>query len=370
MRLAGGLLKDGPAPIDQRAAANELYGFFDALAGHPQDAVGTIAKPWQTETLLPTGKAINPFSAATCLLDYARTMAFARGVNAAIRAARDRFPGERIEVLYAGSGPFAPLALLQTQAFAAEQVRFTLIDAHRPALDCVAGIVSKLGLDAYIEEPVHADAAAWTPAGGKRYHVVVAEVMQRALKVEPQVAVTLNLSPHLRAGGFLVPERIDLSLCMLNPGTEFQLAEAASEPLADYLDKGGFFPPEPPPADGLPTDTDSLLFRQRVEIATPFTLSRTSAAELVVPDDGRIRRPNVRLPETLHPGHVLRILTKITTFAGITLGDYESGLTFPDTPSDVITPVPGMWLEVWYETRGTPGLRLEPLAAPTPPSGV
>lgn len=81
---------------------------------HPAKRSCAEALTWQRESLSPTAKAISPYAAATCLLDYGRTRAFARGVHDAIEAANIRFPGERIEILYGGTGPYAPLALMQT----------------------------------------------------------------------------------------------------------------------------------------------------------------------------------------------------------------------------------------------------------------
>jgi len=355
--LSNCLLSDVGEPVDLREAAYDLYALFNEIGGRPQDVIGAEAFTWQQETLLPTGKAINPYAAATCLLDYARTRAFARGVHAAIVAAKIRFPGERIEILYAGTGPYAPLALMQTPFFGPDEVRFTLIDMHESALLCQAQIISVLGLEEYIEETVQADATQWVPPVEKQYHVAIAEVMQRALIVEPQVAVTLALLKHLRPGGLLVPERIELTLCLLDPGAEQSLADTCAERFSEYFRLSGDSIPD---AGEFRNDTDHPSGRKRVIIGRQFVLTGSTAEAYEVNDEGHIYLPPVQLPDRLPPRHELRILTEIATLGDIVLGDYDCGLTLPQSVFDETSLTPGGFYDVWYETRGIPGLRLRP----------
>jgi len=350
--LSNNLLRDGGGADDFRQAAAGLYELFNEIGGRPQNITGAGAFTWQQESLLPGGKAINPYAAATCLLDHARTRAFGRGVRAAIAAAQSRFPGERIELLYAGTGPFAPLALLQTAFFGPDEVHFTLIDMHSAALLCQAQIISVLGHEDYVAETVQADATRWRPAQYKKYHVAVAEVMQRGLIVEPQVAVTLALLRHLRPGGLLVPERVELTLCLLNAGTEKHLADAAVDHLSEYFRLSG---------DSLP-DCLATTSRERVIIGTPFALTAAVADTYEVTDTGLISLPPIQLPDRLPPGHKLRILTRITTSGGNVLGDYDSGLTIPEPLVEEPPLTDGAWYEIWYGMQGIPGLRLMPAA--------
>ena len=94
-------------------------------------------------TFVKGGKAISPKDAARCILDYRRTAKFLQGIYAAIRHARKVFPGEKIEILYAGCGPFAALAVPQCAKFSSDEIAFTLIDIHQRSLDSAANDFSE-----------------------------------------------------------------------------------------------------------------------------------------------------------------------------------------------------------------------------------
>ena len=338
--VADRLLDGRGMPDEKHQAANDLFALLNELGGRPHDATGAAANPWQRESLLLDGKALNPYSAATCLLDHARTSAFSRGLHDAIAAARNRFSGERIDVLYAGTGPFAPLALLQTTAFSADEVAFTLLDIHQPALECLAEIISALAVGDYVDCYVQADATAWTPPETKTYHVVVAEVMEKALTSEPQVAVTMHLAKFMRAGGFFVPESVELSLCLLDPATEHNSNEEDEVGQADRTVK-----------------------RERVMVGTPFTLTRANAEKFSMTEERHIRLQNVQLPSNMRPDHQLSILTRIHTFGEILLDEYDSGLTHPQAINGIAGLKPAMSLVVWYALGKMPGLHVGPASS-------
>ncbi len=358
--LAACLLAEGGDPDDFLQAALDLYGLFNDISGRPQDIVGPEAITWQQETPLAEGIAINPFSAAICVLDDMRTRAFAGGVCDAIKASQEQYPGECIEVLYAGAGPFAPLALLQTPFFSSDEVQFTLIDIHPAALACQAQIISVLGLEPYIEATIQADATQWHPPGGEKYHVVVAEVMQRGLITEPQVGVTEAIARHLRSGGFLVPERIDLSLCLLSPEAEQERAVQARDRLGEYFDLSGDSIPDVTPILG-----DSAA-PNRIFIDRVFSLTKSVAEDYERSETGIIPLQEIHLPDPLPAGLSLRVLTEIRTFGDFVLGDYASGLTFPEALDDSPSLTPGGTYTLNYESLGVPGLRLTRAEGPSP----
>lgn len=223
-------------------------------------------------TQLPSGLALAPHLAAQCALDGQRTDAFRRGVALAIAAARERFPGEPIEVLYAGTGPLAPLLL---PLLPLPDVRCTFLDVDARSLE----LLRELGPPGPI---VHADATEYVH--GAPLHLVVSETMQRSLADEPFLAILENLRPQLAPGGLFVPERVTVDAVLIDPEREQQRWQ------------GG---------DGAPYE---VLAR---------VIDTTQPLDPVV----------VRVPPS---GRWLALATEIDVFAGVHLGPYDSGLTVPE----------------------------------------
>ncbi len=223
-------------------------------------------------TQLTSGLALAPHLAARCILDEKRTVAFQRGVLRAIAAARARFPGETIELVYAGTGPLAPLVWPVLHLC---DVRFTFIDVDERSL----AILRLLHPPARI---VHADATQYVHDAP--LHVVVSETMQRSLAVEPFVAILHNLRAQLAPGGIFVPERVTVDAVLIDPGRE-QARWRGEDVGSTYI----------PLARVIDTTRD----------LDPVTVT--------IPGEGW-----------------LALVTEIETFAGERLRAYDSGLTVPE----------------------------------------
>lgn len=329
------LLSDESYPGELLGAAHALREDFARITG-----IGDLASGDGDEvsTALDGGIAISPVDAARCVGDFARTARFLRAVHAAILESERRFPGERIRVLYAGCGPWAPLALPLCTAFDASRVGFTLLDIHPRSLAAVRQVVDHYGLGDFIDACVEADAT--TIRLGAAPHVIVAETMQTALRKEPQLALTANLAGQLAEGGLFLPERIEV----------FATA-------ADLQAETAFTPD----ADGVGT-----LEPRRQEIGRLLDLTPATAAALLAgARDGRL--PSIRYAVPVLPPerdyHVM-LRTRVTIHGDWVLDDYDSGLTYPVVLGELGRVAGGEVLEASYRTTGQPGFEVVCHSAP------
>jgi hypothetical protein len=225
----------------------------------------------------PGGLALSPVDAAECVLDYWRTVTFIRGVAAALATARTRFHG-KVHVLYAGTGPFAPLVLplLLVQRF--PDFEFTFIDIHEDSCRAVLSLLDWLDLAAPGCRVVHADASVYQPSIPA--HVVIVEAMNQALSREPQVAIVCKLARHLVSRGILIPECIRVSLAVVDDyGREVESAPAV---LLLELDRAAAVPP-----------------------------------------------PTLVMLPTLRSGQALALVTQVRVFGEISLENNDSAITLP-----------------------------------------
>ncbi|GAB6041240.1 SAM-dependent methyltransferase [Endothiovibrio diazotrophicus] len=294
-RLLGPILNpQAPAETVARAVAG-LKGLFVELAGETS-AGGNRA--------LESGLAISSRDAAACLDDIPRTVAFLRGVDAAIQEALLRFDQRPLRLLYAGCGPFAPLVLPLTVRHPAERLRITLIDVHRDNLASVVRIAHALGTTAALLRAAAEDAAGYRVADDERPHLIVSETMQRALISEPQVAIARNLVPQLMPGGLMVPERIAVNAALTDYRGEFR-------------DHRPFVPLRTPLGEAFCVDLESMGAEKRVLETVD------KRGERLIPGG------EVNLPQEIPEGTILILATEITTFGPHRIAEYRSGLTEP-----------------------------------------
>lgn len=165
----------------------------------------------QGDLLLNNGIALSTENAADCIRDYKRTAAFMKGVYKALLSALDTFPDTRLNILYAGCGPFAPLIVPLLPLFKPEELSVTLMDINECSIETIKEIVAELEYESYIADVIVADATEYKYSKSKDLHLVITETMFQALTREPQVAITRNMAPQLTKGGILIPEEVKIS---------------------------------------------------------------------------------------------------------------------------------------------------------------
>lgn len=334
--ITNALLSAATPPGELRAAAEALGKLLSSLSGVQLDS--SLADDC-TYTMLPTGKAIAPREAARCVMDFQRTAKFLRGVEAAILAAQQRFSSRPIEVLYAGCGPFATLAVPLMTRLAPDDVRFTLLDIHRRSLDAAHLLIEQLDLAGFVREYVPGDAGTYQQPADRSMHVLVVETMQSALAKEPQVAVTCNLARQLCPGGLLVPERIAVDAVLLDIRVEVQQMLKL---------------------DSAPTDGDSRrVTRGREHLACLFELTADTwrEQEHLARSSTSTWPPVVaRVPdwESDRLG-IVTLCTRIQVFDSIELSNYQAGVTYPVMLHELGDVGPGTRIEFKYISGPVPG---------------
>jgi hypothetical protein len=320
------------------AAVRQLYSLCSSVTGidensnHPDD---------RSEIGLPSGKAISPRDAARCVLDYARTSKFLRGIHAAILEARKRFPNSTIEILYAGCGPFAPLAIPLTSRFRSTEIQFTLLDIHQRSLDAAKRAFQAFGLTSFVRDYIQCDAASYKHDAPHVIHIVLVEAMQSALQKESQVAITINLAPQLCPGGIFIPEKITVTGSLCDLTNEFRVLPDAANSLSVSCRETG----------------RGHLGRVLELTGGSCPLASGDGGE----HSGGSTKVTLDVPQDLEGEFNLVLMTTITVFDSIVLGDYESGLTCPRVLHDLGKIRRGMRIEVAYSPGDQPGFKYRSL---------
>ena len=240
---------------------------------------------------------------------------------------REHVAGRPVEVVYAGTGPFAALALPLAALLVAGEVRFTLLDVHERSVASVGRLVERLGLETSVRRLLVADGTRFGPSGDAPVDVVLVEAMQRGLGVEPQVALTRHLARFLQPAGVVVPARVRVDLALSDPRLE----------TADTL--GPF-----------------ERAASRVPLGPVFELTKESA-ETVPDSEGRFPPVSVRLPVATSAERQPMLFTTVGVHGPHVLGEGDSGITAPEVLWQVPALPAGSHLELRYQLGPLPGLR-------------
>jgi len=164
------------------------------------------------EAALKGGNALSTYHAAACTDDHVRTAVFIKGIYQAITSLCRDFPQKRINILYAGCGPYATLLLPLLTLFNKDNVEAVLLDINASSVQSVNNLIAIMGLGNYRLTVIEANAITYTKPEGWEIDLLICETMHYALTSEPQVAITRNLSTQLLSHSIMVPQEINISL--------------------------------------------------------------------------------------------------------------------------------------------------------------
>lgn len=181
-------------------------------------------------TFTDGGYALSSVEAGRCAFDLARTRKFARGIIKAIKSKLDDTRERPVEILYAGCGPYAWLALLTCRYFDPSEIQFTLVDIHYSSVDSSKKIIEELGLWSYFKKIITADALTLSSSETGNPDIFITETMKTALEKEPQVSIALHFVPMLAPGGIMIPQSIRVTAVSseINARQALQTGEDAS----------------------------------------------------------------------------------------------------------------------------------------------
>lgn len=198
-------------------AVQALSEFFSRLTAHEDNHLQDLS---DSETIVSGGLALSALDAAVCVDDYLRTARFIKGIYAALQELKKRFPSEKINILYAGCGPYATLITPLLPLLKKEEVKITLLEINEYAVQTVKELLLKLGFETAVAEIICCNALSYQQAASRPLHLLISETMFNALVREPQVAITAHLAPQLKKNGILIPEEISIDLAYTFFGKE------------------------------------------------------------------------------------------------------------------------------------------------------
>ncbi|WP_330147877.1 phytanoyl-CoA dioxygenase family protein [Shewanella oncorhynchi] len=255
-----------------------------AVELHPESFLDTEASH------TPFGKAVSLTTAAQCAEDPERGRVFIQGIYQAIQDRLKAHPGQIVNILYAGTGPFAWLLIPLLPLFSASQIQVTLLDIHQASLDKVTKLIEHFDLADRVVESVCADATLWQPNTVVKFDVILSETMKHLLQQEPQVQIFTHLQAYLADDGVLIPQNIELD------------AWLECRTVQDFVE---------------------------THYLGPLFALNLQTARLLASGDRSFLAGTLLLPDFSPSAVTLKFTTSIQVYGNSTLSEYQSQLTLP-----------------------------------------
>ncbi len=279
------------------------------------------------ETSSGDGLAISPTQAAMCAGEFQRTAIFLRGLHDAIASVIEVRSPEPVRVLYAGSGPYAALAVPLMTVFSPEAVRFTILDIHPESIKHVKSVVHRLGLTQSVDDYVVADACDYTIPGDLLPHIILSETMSTALEKEPQVAIMRHLLRQA-PDAIIVPEWVRVDAFLVDTSKEVDVIM--------------------PEQEGAHPD--------RIPVGTVFELNAETIRSWVSLTGDHLPAAAIDIPPPPEPHYRPYLFTTITTYGKHVLQTHDCSLTgIREIPVNDAA-IAGKTSQFHYQLGAAPGL--------------
>jgi len=307
------LLDESSYPGQLLESCNEMHGLLSGISGVGGEDYEVSTD--KEDLMLSSGKAISTWSAGRCIIEFSRTAKYLRGLHDAISDMLKSEKERPLRILYAGCGPYATLALPLMEKFSPDQLQFTLLEINEVSLESAKTLIKSFEYDDFVSDYHLCDATSYHHPTGRPFHIIITETMLRALEIEPQAAITLNLADQLCEGGIFIPQRIVIDTALVDMAKEFTFYPAGSEIPQEDIDNPG-------------------RNRRRQFLGRLLDFTASSALEIrekVTSDSsGQPHFPPItlKIPSHIEPGlDMLLLLTNIEIYGHHFMGDYESSIT-------------------------------------------
>ncbi len=310
---------------------DELVSLLEKVADFQIDRRLDVA---EGETACREGLAISPTQAAMCAGEFMRTTIFLRGLHDAIAEAVEAKSPDVVRVLYAGSGPYATLAVPLMTVFPPEKVRFTLLDIHPVSIASAKSVISRFGLERSVESYVVTDACDYTIPTGMPPDILLCETMSTALEREPQVAILRHLLSQA-PDAVIVPESVRIDAFLVDTSKEPDRIVPESQDLT------GRWQPD------------------RIPAGPVFELNASAIRSWAPLPGERLPAASIRFPPAPHLAYRPFLFTTIKTYGRHVLQTHDCNLTGIREIPDIEDLSTGPSMQFHYRLGATPGLVAE-----------
>lgn len=327
------LLKEEDDYLELTGAIDQFFELFKEVA-----ELKVEDDEARKDIFLSGGKAIGTTWAALCVKEIIRTKRFIKGIFKGIKAAQGRFKGQTVNILYAGTGPFATLAMPMTALFSSEDIQFTFLEINHNSINMLKKVIVAFEAGDYVKDIIECDAMTYKHHGQQPIHMVITETMLNALVKEPQVGITMNLVPQMVEGGILIPQSIKVDAALLSPKKTMERHMDANNNDHDYCH----------------TMHRIFEFNKELALQKPITNLENGTGY-------SFEKVKVEFPEDISEEYKqIRLMTTIQVFEDVLLTPWQCSLTLPYKVGDIDWSNPLKEMTFQYIVNEKPGFRWKP----------